>query len=109
MIPPKKITVITALEGKSEIRPVWSEPHGCLQTVMDSPAPGFIRQIMLGAEGLQIRHHENWVVIPKDVLLALAEQHDPAIVPPQAADLQADAKANVAAFAANLAPAKVAK
>ena len=79
---PTKITVATSLTGKGAEDPKFFEPHGCLQTVMDSPAPGMVRFLMLGSEGLQIRHADHLVVIPKELLLTLAEKLDPAMVPP---------------------------
>ena len=93
MNPHKHITVVSTLTGSAAKADKWFEPHGCLQTVIDSPAPGFVRLILLGGEGLQVRHADRLFVIPKDVLLALAENLDPGFKPPSAADLEA-AEAN---------------
>jgi hypothetical protein len=85
---PKYITVVKTLTGTGALADEWREPHGCLQSVIDSPAPGFIRQILLGAEGLQIRHGEHQVCIPKALLLKLGESVQPAIKPPTPAFVQ---------------------
>jgi hypothetical protein len=87
MIQHKHITVVSKLTATAGRAEKWFEPHGCLQTVIDTPAPGFILQILLGAEGLQIRHSDRMVVIPRDVLLALGEALDPGLTPPAAAEV----------------------
>jgi len=90
----KHITVLKSLDGQGEAAEKWFEPHGCLQSVVDSPAPGFIRLVMLGAEGLQIRHHEHLVTIPLALLLRLSEQVQPALRPPTNNEIAADMAAN---------------
>lgn len=81
---------LTAQAGLSN----WFEPHGCLQSVVDMPAPGFVRQLMLGSSGLQIRHADRAVCIPAEVLFKLAEQLDPAFIPPTADQLKKLAENN---------------
>lgn len=93
MMTPKITTVLNELTG-SGAPAKWFEPHGCLQTVLDMPAPGFIRHIKLGSEGLQISHGHHLVVIPKDLLLALAESVDPTLRPPGAKELETLAAQN---------------
>jgi len=92
--PHKHITVLSTLTGTAAPAAKWLEPHGCLQTVMDTPAPGFIRLIMLGGEGVQIRHADRLVAIPTALILALAESVDPGLKPPTPEALTELAQAN---------------
>ena len=101
--PHKHITVLSNLTGTAAPADKWMEPHGCLQTVMDTPAPGFIRLIMLGGEGLQVRHADRLVAIPTALLLALVESVDPGMKPPTPKALEELNKNNAELLAASAA------
>jgi len=94
MIPAKNITVIKTISATGAKAAAWYEPHGSLQSVVDSPAPGFIRNVMLGAEGLQIRHADHLVCLPLALILAMAEQVQPALKPPTPATVEKMAATN---------------
>lgn len=72
--------IITTLTG-SATEADWTEPRGILRTVHDEPQPGFFRRITLGGAGIVVSRGEHAVGIPLAVLLALAEQIEPALVP----------------------------
>jgi hypothetical protein len=101
MIQFKNILVLNSLSGAAAEDPKFFEPHGTLQAVVDMPAPGFVRHILLGSEGLQVRHNDQLIVIPRQLLLKLAEQLNPAFCPPAPDVLAAQAAANAGLIPGN--------
>jgi hypothetical protein len=75
------MNVITNLSGTAAQAP-WDEPRGIVSSVYNEPARGFIRQINLGAAGLQIKGGGKVIGIPLAEILRLAESIEPAMAPP---------------------------
>jgi hypothetical protein len=78
----KLVTLIKATKTKESN---WVEPRGIQQGVLDMPIPGFLRTAHLGSAGLTFKRGEVVVGITREALFKLAEELDPAFIPPTAA------------------------
>lgn len=84
------LKILTNLTGSVSKKKTFVEPRGVLQTVHDEPKPGFFRHATLGHGGVVIKRRtadakgnitEIGVAIPMEELIALAEAHEPLLVP----------------------------
>lgn len=74
--------IITQLSGESTDG-LWAERCGWRQVLHIESQPGHFRQAMMGSAGLVIQDTQGHAVaIPLAELVALAEQHEPKLLPP---------------------------
>jgi hypothetical protein len=72
---------LTQLSATVEDLP-YHEPRGILQSVHVEPQPGFFLRVELGAAGVRVRRGNAAVLLPLASLVALAQEHEPELIPP---------------------------